>query len=106
VWSPDGESLLLGNVEIPLDGCPPRELRTAGGIRPTDRVSPTPPACSLAIAAADGFHPQELFGDWAANLVWSPTGDRIAFTSSRSGPPDELRVLDVATGTVTLLTES
>jgi Tol biopolymer transport system component len=34
--------------------------------------------------------------------VWSPTGDRIAFSS---GDGTELRVVDVATGTVTLLAE-
>jgi Tol biopolymer transport system component len=52
----------------------------------------------------------EVLGDGATsgipalvNLVWSPTGDRIAFTS---GNGSELRVLDVATGTVTLLTET
>jgi Tol biopolymer transport system component len=35
--------------------------------------------------------------------AWSPTGDRIAFIS---GNGTELRLLDVATGTVTLLTET
>jgi Tol biopolymer transport system component len=42
------------------------------------------------------------------NRVWSPTGDRIAFTTWKrgSGAVDQLRVLDVATGTVTLLAEA
>jgi Tol biopolymer transport system component len=50
-----------------------------------------------------------VFGDKVpglVSLVWSPTGDRIAFTSTRvSGGwfPNQLRVLDLVTGTVTLL---
>jgi Tol biopolymer transport system component len=40
--------------------------------------------------------------------VWSPIGERIAFTTQKrgSGGVNELRVLDVATGTVTLLAEA
>jgi dipeptidyl aminopeptidase/acylaminoacyl peptidase len=43
-----------------------------------------------------------VFGARVWKPVWSPTGDRIAFTS---GNGTELRVVDVATGTVTLLAE-
>jgi len=115
VWSPDGESLLVPNgVEVPLDGSAPRRLRTEGGTYSPDgsRVAYTANN-SLVIAAADGSHPQEVFGDSVWSFVWSPAGDRIAFTSGfRRGSnffaPNgtELRLLDVATGTVTLLTET
>ncbi len=44
-----------------------------------------------------------MFGDRVRKPVWSPTGDRIAFTS---GNGTKLRVVDVATGTVTLLAET
>jgi Tol biopolymer transport system component len=43
-----------------------------------------------------------MFGGCAARPIWSPAGDRIAFLSPTTG---QLRVLDVATGTVTLLAE-
>jgi Tol biopolymer transport system component len=45
----------------------------------------------------------EVLADGASpNLLWSPTGNRIAFTSAGSR---ELRLLDVATGMVSLLIE-
>ena len=111
VWSPDGRSLLLGNFEIPLDGSRPRPLPW------TDRYMGWPwryspdgsrvaysDDNSLVVAAADGSNAQEVFGDSPGSLVWSPAGDRIAFTSTSRGS-SQLRVLDVATGTATLLTE-
>jgi Tol biopolymer transport system component len=55
------------------------------------------------VADADGSHPREVFGDWVWSPTWSPAGDRIAFTS---GNGTELRLLDVVTGTVTLLSET
>jgi dipeptidyl aminopeptidase/acylaminoacyl peptidase len=55
------------------------------------------------IAPADGSHPQEAFPAWLGAPVWSPTGDRFAYTSQKGA---QLRVLDVATGTVTLLAEA
>jgi Tol biopolymer transport system component len=68
---------------------------------------------SFVIAEADGSNPQEVSGDWPEmkvaprwDPVWSPAGDRIAFTPT--SPPrgsTQLRVFDVATGTATLLTE-
>ncbi len=112
VWAPDGESLLLGNFEIPLDGTPPRRLHTEEGTYSPDgsRVAYTTRS-RVVIAAADGSHPQEVFGERVRSLAWSPTGDRIAFTSWNG---TELRLVDVATGTsggptspppVTLLTK-
>ena len=63
---------------------------------------------SLVVAEADGSNPREVFDDTVKNRVWSPTGDRIAFTTWKrgSGAVDQLRVLDVATGAVTLLAEA
>jgi Tol biopolymer transport system component len=60
------------------------------------------------IAGADGSNPQVVFDDGVWNPVWSPTGDRIAFTTWKrgTGGVNELRVLDVVTGTVTLLAEA
>jgi Tol biopolymer transport system component len=110
VWSPDGRSLLLGNFEIPLDGSRPRPLPwTDRYVGWPWRYSPDGSRVaysngSLVVAAADGSNAQEVFGDSPGSLVWSPAGDRIAFTSTSRGS-SQLRVLDVATGTATLLTE-
>ncbi|MET1011594.1 MAG: hypothetical protein ABWY83_04375 [Actinomycetota bacterium] len=118
VWSPDGGSLMLGlSWEIPLDGGAPRQLPLADQRAAWETLSPDgsrvayTTRTSLAVAAADGSDPEEMFGDCpCGSIAWSPTGDRIAFTSgkpeSSSAPPwgAELRLLDVATGTVTLLT--
>jgi Tol biopolymer transport system component len=110
VWFPHDASLMVPNaVEIPLDGSTPRRLPWATQswfttFSPDGSRVAYAANKSLVIAAADGSHPQEVFGDsvfWYP--VWSPTGDRIAFTSGRG---TELRVLDVATGTVTLLAET
>jgi Tol biopolymer transport system component len=114
VWSPDGRSLLLDKFEIPLDGSTRRPLPWIRGGRgwslspDGSRVAYTY-GKSLVVAAADGsavVAPAdgsagiEVLADGASpNLLWSPTGDRIAFTSQGSR---ELRLVDVATGTVTL----
>jgi Tol biopolymer transport system component len=124
VWLPDGESLMVPyGVEIPLDGSTPRKLPWADQHEGEATYSPdgsrvayttrTPleglvlrfgqhQGGSFVVAAADGSHAQEVFGARVWKPVWSPTGDRIAFTS---GNGTELRVVDVATGTVTLLAE-
>jgi Tol biopolymer transport system component len=50
-----------------------------------------------------------VFDGWVVDPVWSPAGDRIAFTSWREsgrGVLNQLRVLDAATGSVTLLAEA
>jgi len=124
VWLPDGASLMVPyGVEIPLDGSTPRKLPWADAHEGEATYSPdgsrvayttrTPleglvllrgqhQGGSFVVGAADGSHAQEVFGARVWKPVWSPTGDRIAFTS---GNGTELRVVDVATGTVTLLAE-
>jgi dipeptidyl aminopeptidase/acylaminoacyl peptidase len=90
VWSPDGESLLLGfEIEIPLDGSPSRELPG------TDRY------VAGWTLSPDGSRVAYTTHAWP--LVLSPTGDRMAFVSRNS---TELRLLDVGNGRVTLLTET
>jgi Tol biopolymer transport system component len=109
-WSPDGESLLVPHgVLIPLDGSAPRKLPWADRPLGWEKYSPDGSRLaygadrSVVVAEADGSNPQEVFGDWPGNIAWSPTGDQIAFTSAKA---TQLRVLDVATGTVTLLAET
>jgi Tol biopolymer transport system component len=124
VWLPDGASLMVPyGVEIPLDGSTPRKLPWADQQEGEAWYSPdgsrvaytthTPleglvlrrgehQGGSFVVAAADGSHAQEVFGARVWKPVWSPAGDRIAFTS---GKRTELRVVDVATGTVTSLAE-
>jgi Tol biopolymer transport system component len=121
VWLPDGASLMVPyGVEIPLDGSTPRKLPWADAHEGEATYSPDGSRVayveglvplggqdhqggSFVVAAADGSHAQEVFGARAFEPVWSPTGDRIAFIS---GNGTELRVVDVASGTVTLLAET
>jgi Tol biopolymer transport system component len=117
MWLPDGQSLMFpwNDVVVPIDGSPPYHLQLAD--LPRDGfVTYSPDGsrvayfakrsanASLVVAKADGSNPQVVFDDRAALPVWSPTGDRIAFVSYM--PNGQLRLLDVATGTVTLLAES
>jgi Tol biopolymer transport system component len=111
-WLPDGRSLLVQNeMVVPVDGSGPYRLPWAG--RRTTGVTYSPDGSrvayvdgrSLVVAEADGSNPQVVFDDEAWSPVWSPTGDRIAFTSSE-GRINQIRVLDLATGTATLLAEA
>jgi Tol biopolymer transport system component len=129
IWSPDGASLLISlrpepgfgtrqTWELPIDG------RTPGPVPEGDPRSHFEAAYSrdgarmafvgdtdfwsLVIAKADGTKLRVL--DEATDSVSpvvSPTGDRVAFTwSPASGGSSEVRVVDVATGTVTTLSRS
>jgi Tol biopolymer transport system component len=61
---------------------------------------------SLTVARPDGSGAREVVGDWVGGPSWSPTGDLIAIAADGGGrSPIELRVLDVATGSVTRVTE-
>jgi Tol biopolymer transport system component len=117
VWSSDGESLVLPNAgHIPIDGSTPWRPTWAKGGDGWRTYSPDgsryayTTRSSLAVAAADGSDPEHMFGDCpCGSLAWSSTGDRIAFVSFSSTPwfsNGQLRMLDVATGTVTSLAES
>ena len=109
VWMPDGTSVGVDDLELPLDGSTPRQLSflpeayspDGSDVAYADRRS----HWSLVVAAADGSDAREMVGRSVVDPVWSPTGDRIAFIYSEKNAhaANELRVLDVATGEVTPL---
>ena len=102
------------NVVLPVDGGASRQL-TAG-----DEVDVSPDGShvayvdhrSLIVARSDGSDPRQVFHGFVWNLTWSPSGDRVAFvTHVLQGDATnryfaELRVVDVATGTASLLSEA
>jgi Tol biopolymer transport system component len=103
---------------VPLDGSTPWKL-PSGDLRslaslPQATYSPDgsrvayTTSGSLVVAAADGSDPRHLVERWVRSPVWSPTGDRIAFTwgAHPGSNATELRVLDVATGRMTVLVEA
>ena len=127
VWSPDGASLLVpGGAEVPVDGSTPSQLSVDD---PRSHVSArySPNGAEIAyispeglvVAAADGSQARVLvpgrlqdFQGFPWSLVWSPTGDRIAFISQTSGESEEtgrrateLAVLDMASGSVVPLAD-
>jgi Tol biopolymer transport system component len=117
-WMPDGTSFWVEDWELPLDGSPPRRLPWRGG-DPYATYSPDGSlvaydlgSIGLMVTRPDGSEPRRVFprqvepaADWGH--PWSPTGDRIAFTTQVGGPaaPVDLNVVDVATGSVTQLAE-
>lgn len=108
---PDGTSVWIDDQEVPLDGSTPRPLPSGGG----DAYASFSPdgslvaynAGGLMVARSDGTEPREVFdrpgggSNW--RKAWSPTSDRIAFATNGG---KALRVVDVATGSVTLLAEA
>jgi Tol biopolymer transport system component len=115
VWSPDGRSLVVWPCEVPVDRRTPRRL-PADDPRSHEQWAHSPDGAravyitaeSLVVAAADGSQDRVLIpiGVTLGGLppVWSPTGDRIAFNAGPSlSEPDEIRIVDVASGKVTRL---
>ena len=131
----DGRSLVAGDCEVPIDGGMPRRLPasdprglwvssySSDGTRVayttfTEDRSERSMTNSLVIADADGTelrvvpYPDSLEDGtvdnvFLHNLIWSPSGDRVAFTwtpldvnGSSVERAAELRVLDVASGIV------
>jgi Tol biopolymer transport system component len=133
VWSPDGRSVVVSPCEVPLDGRTPRPVsapdpRSHFGVansRDGARAAfiDYPNSTSLVIAKADGTELRVLAGARTidngggpgaayGHPVLSPTGDQVAFiwspalydqTSDPSLNAYELRVVSVASGTVTTL---
>ena len=118
-WSPDGASLVLQGVEIPLDGSAPKQLpasdpRSHWGFQYSPDGSQVAyldePSSQLKVAAADGSGARVLVPGQVGNAVWSPSGDQIAFDTSTSigltqimGPSEEIGVVDVPSGKLTKL---
>jgi hypothetical protein len=133
VWSIDGQSVVTPACELPLDGGAPRDLArddphrswyqnaySADGTLVAyvpDRGGQTEPQSplSLVIAEADGTELQRLTYPYSPEdatvdaviygLVWSPSGDRLAFTwipvdstGNTHHASSELHVVDVASG--------
>jgi hypothetical protein len=115
VWRPDGTSSRLAheNVELPLDGVTPATAHVALGCR-VDHLLARRIAGRVHHGVSDGRAVRRLrtpgsVRDWGGSPAWSPSGDRIAFITHVRSPgfsSAELRVLDVATGSVTLPTRS
>ena len=120
IWTPDGASLIVNQLEVPLDGGTPRELpfpelfRTRSGGFWVAALAYSPDGSRVAygthdalmVARHDGSEPREVLGDAAHTAAWSPTGELIAVTSRAPGgppPPSQLHIVDVATGSATLL---
>ena len=117
VWTPDGASLIVNELEVPLDGGAPRELPF-----PWWHVAYSPDGSQVAystgagggvgplmVARSDGSEPREVFRDVYGTAAWSPTGELIAVTAGAPGDPEafsnQLIVVDAATGSATVLFE-
>jgi WD40 repeat protein len=111
-WTPGGTAAMLWNgVVVPIDGAAPYsdpKLRYPfqSSVSPdgTRIAYPTfPDFGSIVVAATSDRASQRVVGSVApsviAKLLWSPTGDRIAFEVDGSAPG----IVDVATGVTTSL---
>lgn len=133
VWSPDGTSVVIAGCVVPLDGRAPgrvpandpRSRFDAAYSRDGTRIAfiAYPDSASLVIAKTDGTQLRVLAGAPSGSNglapgpayerpVVSSTGDRVTFiwspayydqTPDPSSNTFELRVVDVASGTVTTL---
>jgi Tol biopolymer transport system component len=112
VWSPDGTSLVIAACVVPVDGRAPRRASSddprshhAAYSRDGTHVVFNDGGF-LVVAAADGTH-RRLLAERTDSIVWSPTGDRVAFTwSFDAGGPNNLRVMEVANGNTRELTSA
>ena len=123
MWSRDGTSLLVSDVQVPLDGRAPRRLRdhnfdsvySPDGSRVAYIDHREPYGLGpLVVTEADGSEARQVFG-WGEypESAWSPSGDRVAFihvlpsgevdSDGLLASPSELRVRDVTTGAETSL---
>ncbi len=104
-WMPDGSALLLyGYVVVPLDGSAGHDLPLGGQASYSPdgtRVAVVTGENSIAVIDAGGSPVSEVDGRLHSVDAWSPDGDRFASASF-----GELNVVDVASGTVTVLTEA
>jgi Tol biopolymer transport system component len=125
VWSPDGGSLLFGRGrvwEVPTDGGPVRVIAASDPRSAYWLLEPSPDGArsayvqtgSLFVVDAGGQKPRELIkgnhdpralpagAPLPERVVWSPTGDRLAFIADTMAGT-QLRVVDVANGSVTAI---
>lgn len=127
LWSPDGRSLLIRLApprpsevwELPVDGGTPRPVPTddprshwgATFSRDGARVVYNE-AGNVVVADADGTQRRLLAESGnrpsSGSILWSPTGDRVAFTWSYDalGTLKNLRVMEMASGNALELTSS
>jgi Tol biopolymer transport system component len=108
-WTHDGEAVVVPDgVVVPLDGTAPHVDRrlahspARSGASPDGKWIARSEKASIVLSATDG--PARRVLDSVASapvmrVVWSPTGDRIAFRVVGSSPG----IVDVATGAVTSL---
>ena len=110
-WMPDGSALLLfGYAVVPLDGSAGYEL-SLGGLDPSlgGQATYSPDGTRVAVVTgnsiivldAEGSLVSEVDGRLDGVEAWSPDGEHFASLSH-----GELNVVDVASGTVTVLPEA
>ena len=94
VWMADGASLIVDDVEVPLDGDPTPLADDLSRVYSPDglRVAYVDNG-SLVVKDADGPDARKVSGVWEGDVAWSPNGDLVAFEFN-----GELLVRDVATG--------
>ena len=134
IWTPDGASVIVNELEVPLDGGTPREIPFHGTFMDPSggwwmgALAYSPDGSQMAygtpeglmVARADGSDPRKVSGDGAHSAAWSPIGELIAVASATPGTdqftprddgwnheqaPDRLRIVDVATGSATVLSQ-